>query len=66
MQKAILEIDLPESCGVCPLRVNDTINYRNWWCAYTEIMLSHNEHNNRHKDCPLKIINKELKNEIKM
>ena len=52
--KAIIEIDLPESCYDCPLNQADIYD-ENFWCRLTDVDVSE-ETENRHYSCPLKII----------
>ena len=52
MAKAILEIDIPESCMECPLAYGvGTINF----CSVTESLIE-GCWNNRRSDCPLKLV----------
>ena len=54
MSKAILVIDMPQSCGDCPLfEYSDICMY----CAANDIMANENY---RLKDCPLKPMPQEL------
>jgi len=51
MAKAILEIEMPESCMECPLAYGvGTINF----CSVTESLIE-GYWNNRRSDCPLKL-----------
>jgi hypothetical protein len=52
MPKAILEIDIPESCMECPLAYGvGAINF----CSVTESLIE-GCWNNRRSDCPLKLV----------
>ena len=52
MPKAILEIDIPESCMECPLAYGvGTINF----CSVTESLIE-GCWNNRRSNCPLKLV----------
>jgi hypothetical protein len=58
--KAILELDVPKSCKVCPLKIKDIerkvlYGYDEYYCCYNKISVTFNT-KDRHSNCPLKLV----------
>ncbi len=57
MVKAILEIEMPESCWQCPCIQNRTETYR--WCGVVGGDCPDPPYEKRRDDCPLKPVEKQ-------
>jgi hypothetical protein len=52
--KAILEMDMPESCGECVLSALKHEGHSTYWVCGGLTVKTKVEYGNRHRDCPLK------------
>jgi len=65
--KAILEIEMPECCMVCPIMFASIDAKRDSWigvCSYTKKCILGEGEKNRLRDCPLKPANEHLEDTL--
>ena len=58
MAKAILELEMPESCRECPFyKITDICDVLSAWNNYMPVLVPSE---GKHPDCPLKEVKKEV------
>lgn len=56
MPKAILELEMPESCRTCPIKRYLTSDYLHWTAYICDITGEQIADEGRHPKCPLKLV----------